>query len=103
MRRRTPMTDEAAPVHPQTRRNLIASMQAEALAHATYVLYAAHARQAGDEQLAQLFEQAAHDELYDHFAKQAELIGVVGSVVDNLRAAIESERHEVQTSYREYA
>jgi rubrerythrin len=91
------------PVHDRTRRNLIAAMQAEALAYATYVLYAAHARRHGSEALARLFEEAAQEDLYSHFARQAELIDLVGDDVDNLLAAIECERYEVKSRYVEYA
>jgi rubrerythrin len=97
------MSDGAGAIHEQTRRNLIAAIQAEALAHATYLLYAAHARRNGAEALARTFERAARDELTRHFAQAAELLDLVGTDAENLRAAIEAERHDARAAYREYA
>jgi rubrerythrin len=103
MRQLETRPDGVRPLHEQTRRNLLAAMQAESLKFATYVLYAEHARNTGNETLAALFESAAQDDLYQHFAKQAELIELVGSNAENLLAALECERYEVKTVYGEYA
>jgi rubrerythrin len=78
-------------------------MQAEALAHATHIVFAAHARQSGWEELALIFERVAAEELYDHFAKEAELIELAGTDLDNIRASIESEHYEAKAVYGEYA
>jgi len=82
----------------QTRNNLLSAMQGEAFAFAKYMLFAEHARNAGHADLASLFETTA-----EHFAEEAQLAGLVGSDVENLRQAISGEAYEVDTMYREFA
>ncbi len=83
--------------------NLNTAMHGEAFAYAKYILYAEHARQSGNEELAKLFESAAKTERFDHFSKQARLAGIVGSDADNLKNAIQGESYEVDTMYRDFA
>lgn len=83
--------------------NLSAAMHGEAFAYAKYLLYSQHARQTGDKQLADLFEQTAKVERFQHFAEEAQLAGLVGSDADNLREAIKGESYEVETMYLEFA
>lgn len=87
----------------QTRNNLLSAMQGEAFAFAKYMLFAEHARKAGNADLATLFERTAEVERLEHFAEEAELGGLVGSDSDNLRQAIAGEAYEVDTMYREFA
>src|SRR5579859_1341149 len=87
----------------KTRENLLTAMHGEAFAYAKYMLFAEHARQAGQLELAQLFEQTARTELSEHFAEEAALVGIVGDDVNNLRDAIGGESYEVETMYREFA
>jgi rubrerythrin len=83
--------------------NLLTAMHGEAFAYAKYMLYAQHARQNGNTELATLFETSANAERFEHFAEETELAGLVGSDVDNLKDAIEGEAYEVDTMYREFA
>lgn len=87
----------------KTRENLLASLHGEAFAYAKYMLFAEHARQAGQSELARLFEETARTELTEHFAEEAQLAGIVGADMDNLRDAIGGESYEIETMYREYA
>ncbi len=87
----------------KTRENLLTALHGEAFAYVKYMLFAEHARQAGRADLAQLFEETAHTERFEHFAEEAKLAGVVGSDVENLKDAIAGESYEVETMYREFA
>jgi rubrerythrin len=90
-------------MNPQTRQNLLQALHGEAFAFVKYTLFAQHARKAGHEELAALFEKTAQVERLEHFAEEAEIAGLVGSDADNLRDAIEGEAYEVDTMYREFA
>ncbi|MBS2027595.1 MAG: rubrerythrin [Deltaproteobacteria bacterium] len=88
---------------PQTIEDLKTSMHGEAFAFAKYDLFAKHARAAGDPKLAELFGSTARTEHGQHFAEEADLAGLVGSDIDNLKDAIAGERYEVETMYPEFA
>ena len=90
-------------MNPQTREHLLQAMHGEAFAYVRYMLFAEQARRNGRPALAEMFERTAHIERFEHFAEEAELIGLVGSDEENLRAAIEGEDYEVETMYREFA
>ncbi len=83
--------------------NLLTAMHGEAFAYAKYMLYAERARQNGNAELAQLFENTAREERLEHFAEEAELAGMVGNDTDNLKDAILGESYEVETMYRDFA
>ena len=83
--------------------NLSTAMHGEAFAYAKYMLYAQHARQAGNEDLAKLFEESAKTERFEHFAEEARLAGLVGSDEENLKDAFNGESYEVETMYREFS
>lgn len=87
----------------QTVDNLSTAMHGEAFAYAKYLLFAQHARQSGDAQLAALLQKTAQTERFDHFAAEAKLAGLVGSDADNLKDAIKGEDYETTTMYREFA
>ena len=87
----------------QTMANLSTAMHGEAFAYAKYLLFADHARKSGHVQLANLLEQTAKIERFDHFSKEAKLAGVVGSDSDNLKDAISGENYETTTMYRQFA
>lgn len=87
----------------QTKANLLTALHGEAFAYAKYMLYAEHARQQGRNDLADLFEATARTELFEHFAEEAELAGLVGDDAANLREAIGGEAYEVDTMYRTFA
>ena len=86
-----------------TTENLSTAMHGEAFAYAKYMLYAEHARQNGNTELANLFETAAKTERLEHFGEEARLAGLVGSDAKNLEDAIQGESYEVDTMYREFA
>lgn len=86
-----------------TQENLSTAMHGEAFAYAKYMLYAKHAEQNGDTELAKLFTTAANIERFQHFAEEAQLAGLVGSDADNLKDAIKGESYEVETMYRQFA
>ena len=92
-----------APMNAQTQANLLTALHGEAFAYAKYMLYAEHARQQGRKELADLFEATARTELFEHFAEEAELAGLVGDDTANLREAIGGEAYEVDTMYRTFA
>ncbi len=87
----------------QTRDNLLTAMRGEAFAYAKYMVFARQARAQGHEELAALFEATANIEANEHFAEEAELVGLAGDDADNLRQAIDGEAYEVETMYREFA
>ena len=87
----------------QTRQNILAAMEGEAMATARYLLYAEQARRNGRVELASLFEQTAKEELHEHFAELGALVGLVSDDDANLAAAIDGERYEFETLYRRFA
>jgi rubrerythrin len=92
-----------AQLNPKTAENLSNAMHGEAFAYVKYMLYADHARESGNEQLAELFTANANTERFEHFAEEAELAGLVGSDADNLRDAIKGETWEFEHMYADYA
>lgn len=91
------------PANKGTAENLSTAMHGEAFAYAKYMLYAEHARQNGNNELANLFETSAKTERFEHFAEEARLAGLVGSDADNLKNAMNGESYEVETMYPEFA
>lgn len=87
----------------QTLDNLKAAMHGEAFAHASYNLYAEHAREAGQSELGALFAGTAEVELREHFAELANLAGLVGSNKANLAAAVDGELYEAESMYPDFA
>ncbi|PZF98500.1 rubrerythrin family protein [Micromonospora endophytica] len=83
----------------QTQENLLTTLRGEAFAYASYLAYAAHARDTGRLRLARLWENTASQELGEHFAETANLYGLVGSNERNLRTSIAGEQHEATTMY----
>jgi rubrerythrin len=86
-----------------THQALIDALHGEAFAFARYSLFAAAARERGDERLAALFEGMANVELHEHFEELAELAAVVGADSDNLVAALQDENREIEVTYPEFA
>ncbi|WP_307808032.1 ferritin family protein [Streptomyces oryzae] len=87
----------------RTRANLEDAMHGEALANASYTLYAHHARETGQKQLARLFEGLADVELREHFAAEARLDGLVSDTATNLRTSIAGETYEAEVMYPSFA
>ena len=92
-----------APLADSTRSNALSAMHGESLAHAKYLAYATAAQKAGRAQAAQAFTDAAQTELSDHFAREADLIGLGGDPAANLRDAISGETNEANTMYPDFA
>lgn len=91
------------PPAPRTQADLAQAMRGEALAGASYRLYAEQARREGLPSVARLFDRAADVELGEHFVNEAKLSGLVGTTRDNLTKAITGERYESQTMYPTFA
>jgi rubrerythrin len=87
----------------RTKTNLDTALHGEALAHAKYMLFAAHARQTGNTALARLWEGTAKIELHEHLAGEAALAGLVRTTKTNLRTAVAGERNEATTVYPGFA
>lgn len=87
----------------QTAEHLSTAMHGEAFAYTKYLLFAQQARENGNEELADLFEQAAKTERFEHFAEEAQLAGVVRNEASNLKDAIQGEAYEVNTMYFRFA
>ncbi len=69
-------------------------MKCDAFESATYSRFAAHARTDSDWELAKLFQDSADDDRTLHFAREAELDGLVTESPENLRNALDAEREE---------
>jgi len=76
--------------NPESREALKTAMLDEAFAAAKYKLFAEHARRAGKTELADLMATTANME-YGHFLRWAELYRLVGTDVQNVRAAVKDE------------
>jgi rubrerythrin len=87
----------------RTKTNLDTALHGEALAHAKYMLFAAHARQTGNTALARLWEGTANIERQEHLAGEAVLAGLVRTTKTNLRTAITGEHNEATTVYPGFA
>ena len=97
------MDDAPNGIRSATREDVLTAMHSEAFAYACYMLYASTARQEGRKEIAEMFEAIAHTELHQHFARLAEVAGLVGGDADNLRAAIEAESYEIEIMYPSFA
>ncbi len=91
------------PLADSTRNNAMSAMHGEAMAHAKYLGFATQAQQAGRSQVARVFTTAAQTEHMDHFALEADLIGLGGDISANLRDAINGETNETRTMYPGFA
>jgi rubrerythrin len=83
----------------QTRANLLQAMHEEAFARAKFLLFAANAEAAGEDEAAELLRRSAAAQ-QDHFERMAELYELSRTVVDDLGDAIAT---EVRTDYQGYA
>jgi rubrerythrin len=86
-----------------TRQNLEAAFGGESMANRKYLYFAKIARQLGDEEVAALFEETAHQETA-HALSHLELLypPETLSVERLLQMAIEGETHEYTTMYPEF-
>ncbi|HET6850037.1 MAG TPA: hypothetical protein VFH74_14340 [Gaiellales bacterium] len=83
----------------QTRANLLQAMHEEAFARAKFLLFAANAEAAGQDEASQLLDRSAAAQ-QDQFERMAELYELSRTVVDDLGDAIAT---EVRTDYQGYA
>jgi rubrerythrin len=81
---------------PRTKKNLTAAMECDALDAAKYARFAARARMDDDWELARAFQETADSDRTEHFAKEAEMEGLIVSSPENLRNAIDAETREVE-------
>ena len=87
----------------QTLDHLTSAMRAESFAYTKYLLYAQHARESGNADLAELFEQTAKLERFQHFADEAKLAGLINADSTNLEDAMSDEASEINTMYFRHA
>ena len=87
----------------RSRKNLMEAMKGEAFAFAKYKLFAKHARNNGDNELADIFDKTADQEYMEHFVEQADLIQLVGTDEQDVTNAIAGESFEVDTLYKQFA
>ena len=91
------------PLAESTRKNLEAAMHGEAYANLKYLAYAEKARAGGNEKLAKLFEESANVEANEHFAREADALGLAGTDAANLLDAISGEHYENTQMYVSFA
>lgn len=87
----------------RSRKNLMEAMRGEAFAFAKYKLFAKHARNNGDIELADIFDKTADQEYMEHFVEQADLLQLVGTDEQDVTNAIAGESFEVDTLYKQFA
>jgi rubrerythrin len=83
---------------PTTNENLAAAFAGESQANRKYLAFARQADQEGRPQIAKLFRAAAEAETIHALAHFANMDGV-GSTLENLRAAVAGETHELKEMY----
>jgi rubrerythrin len=88
---------------PITRQHLAAAMHGEAFAQLKYLRYAEQARKQGNAELAALFEESANVEANEHFAREADALGLVGTNQANLADAMAGELYENTQMYIAFA
>lgn len=93
----------AGELHEQTKKNLEAAMHGEAYANLKYMTYAEHARNAGNEELARVFEESANVEANEHFAREADALGLSKGEIQDLTDSMEGEYYENTKMYKEFA
>jgi rubrerythrin len=99
----------------KTEKNLLASFAGESQARNRYTFFAGQARKEGYIQIADIFEETAnqekeHAKRFFKFLEGGDLeivaafpAGVIGSTVDNLKAAAAGEHHEQAEMYPAFA
>jgi rubrerythrin len=87
----------------RSRKNLLEAMRGEAFAYAKYKLFAQKARETGHFEVADLFDRTADQEFFEHFAEEADLLGLVKNDEQDIRDAIAGESYEVETMYKNFA
>jgi rubrerythrin len=90
-------------LNPQTKKNLETAMHGEAFANLKYQAYAEHARKSGHPQIAKLFDDNANVEASEHFAREADALGLAKSDEANLSDGVTGEQYENSKMYAQFA
>jgi rubrerythrin len=88
---------------PQTKTNLEAAMHGEAFANLKYQAYAEHARKSGHPEIAKLFDENANVEASEHFAREADALGLAKTDEANLLDGMAGEHYENTKMYVDFA
>ena len=88
----------------QTEKNLQTAFAGESQARNKYTYFASKARKEGFEQIADIFEETAHNEK-EHAKIWFKLLngGEIGTTAENLKAAAEGENYEWTDMYEDFA
>ncbi|MHC4069782.1 MAG: rubrerythrin [Planctomycetota bacterium] len=99
----------------ETEKNLLAAFSGESQARNRYTYFASQARKEGYEQIAGIFEETANQEK-EHAKREFKFLeggeveitasfpaGVIGSTIDNLKAAAAGEHYETTEMYPGFA
>jgi rubrerythrin len=99
----------------KTEKNLLAAFAGESQARNRYTYFASQARKEGYEQIAGIFEETANQEK-EHAKREFKFLkggeveitasfpaGVIGSTIENLKAAAAGEHYETTEMYPEFA
>jgi len=99
----------------QTEKNLLAAFAGESQARNRYTYFASQAKKDGYEQIAAIFEETANQEK-EHAKREFKFLkggeveitaafpaGVIGSTIQNLKAAAAGEHYETTEMYPEFA
>jgi rubrerythrin len=99
----------------RTEKNLLAAFAGESQARNRYTMFASKAKKEGYEQIAAIFEETANQEK-EHAKREFNFLqggeievtaafpaGVVGTTLENLKAAAAGEDHETSHMYPEFA
>ncbi|MDR3284993.1 MAG: rubrerythrin family protein [Treponema sp.] len=86
----------------KTEANLKTAFAGESQARNKYTYFASKARKDGFQQIANLFEETAHNEK-EHAEIWFKLLGGIGDTADNLKAAAEGENYEWTDMYAGFA
>ena len=90
-------------LNPQTKKNLETAMHGEAFANLKYQAYAEHARKSGHPELAKLFDENANVEASEHFAREADALGLAKTDEANLLDGMAGEHYENTKMYVDFA
>jgi len=99
----------------KTEKNLLAAFAGESQARNRYSYYSSQAKKEGYVQIAAIFEETANQEK-EHAKREFKFLkggeteiiaafpaGIIGSTVENLKAAAAGEQYETETMYPEFA
>ena len=90
-------------LNPQTKKNLETAMHGEAFANLKYQAYAEHARKSGHPEIAKLFDENANVEASEHFAREADALGLAKTDEANLLDGMAGEHYENTKMYVDFA